>query len=225
MNLILKFFSSYTADFSKIIISNSVPLVVAYIISTSEISIMKIKGPQRWFLLTFSAILALLPTGLEIYNLVDLSITGDVKYINLCKLASDIFLLCKRLIGWLIVELYFSSFLMMAKKCNDSKKSEDLARNYQELVDTYDSLRSGVSPGLLITFTSNVMNLVCSVYLVTQPGASSGNGSVNNLINILIICSTCYYFCTSCQMCYDAIMKGTQVLRLLNIVHNNCSNF
>ena len=205
---------SYEIKFhSKSIISFSVSFSVAYLLSTAKISILKIKRPQRWLLFTIYTIFAFIPSGIEIYNLIQLSTIGDVKLINVFILASDVFLLLKRLIAWLIGELYFSSFRTMAEQCKETR-SENLAQNYNNLINMYVSLKAGFGPGLLVTFTVNLGNLVSCVYLLTQFDSEQGNASLENVIAIIIIINHCYYFCTSCQMCYNKLTEGSQVLRL-----------
>ena len=145
-------------------------LSVAYLLSTAKISVLQITRPQRWLVLT---IFTILPSSLEIYNMIYLATIGDVNAINVVMLASDIFWDVKTLIGWLIVELYFSSFRTMAEQCKESRSGE-LAQNYNNLIDTYVSLKAGFGPGLLVTFTVNLCNLVGCVYLLTQVESAQG---------------------------------------------------
>ena len=156
--------SKLTILYSELIISFSMSLSVAYLLSTAKISVLQVTRPQRWLVLT---IFTILPSSLEIYNLIHLATIGDVDAINVGMLASDIFWDVKTLIGWLIVELYFSSFRTMAEQCKESRPG-DLAHNYNNLIDTYVSLKAGFGPGLLVTFTVNLCNLVGCVYLLTQ---------------------------------------------------------
>ena len=76
--------SKLTILYSELIISFSMSLSVAYLLSTAKISVLQVTRPQRWLVLT---IFTILPSSLEIYNLIHLATIGDVNAINVGMLA------------------------------------------------------------------------------------------------------------------------------------------
>ena len=142
-----------------------IPSCLADLVSKARISGTALTSPMRWFLLVSTIIIVLAPSGERIaYILLD----GNWSPWDWVAISVKVYIDLISVLGFIIFEIYTSSFKRLAAKLHSPKAKEaDLADGYENIIDVFISLKDGLGFYLLVIFSLTVCQLVCLLYLIT----------------------------------------------------------